>query len=404
MRDLFQSDAAISLPAMVAVQVVITMSAFAIPVVAPVAAVEIGIPALYVGGFTAVVYCTAMITGLFSVTILARLGTIRTAQLLLLLVGAGTACFTLATPVAALLGALAIGAGTGPMNPTGSHILARTTPPRWRPFVFSVKQCATPGGGMLAGVVVPPLLLAFDWRIALASVWLGALIVILAIQPARRRLDAKMPAPRPLTLGAILQPLRLVAGQKELRAVAIMGFIYAGAQVALAAYLVVYVTSEFDTPIGVAGMLYAVYSGCGIPIRVVWGALAERYVSSRTILLLTGLMMAAGFVMAAQFTAVWPIAALVAVSALLGVSANGWVGLFFVEAVRLAPPDMESEASAGAQFFAYGGIMSVPMVFGVIVGATGSYDIALYVLAALSLGAVIQLLLATPVPTRPSSG
>ncbi|MCG8546995.1 MAG: MFS transporter, partial [Alphaproteobacteria bacterium] len=355
MRDLLRSDAAVSLPAMVAVQAMITMSAFAIPVVAPVAADEIGIPALYVGGFTAVVYCTAMVTGLFTVTILARLGTIRTAQLLLLLVGAGTVCFTLATPLAALLGAIAIGAATGPMNPTGSHILARTSPPRWRAFVFSVKQCATPGGGMLAGVVVPPLLLAFDWKIALASVWLSALVVILLIQPARRRLDAKMPAPRPLTLGAVLQPLRLVVSRRELRAVAIMGFIYGGGQVALAAYLVVYVTSRFDTPIAVAGMLYAVFSGCGIPIRVVWGAMAERIVSSRTILLLTGMLMAVGFVLAAQFTAAWPVAAMVAVSALLGVSANGWVGLFFVEAVRLAPPDMESEASAGAQFFAYGG-------------------------------------------------
>ncbi|MCG8545704.1 MAG: MFS transporter, partial [Alphaproteobacteria bacterium] len=78
--------------------------------------------------------------------------------------------------------------------------------------------------------------------------------------------------------------------------------------------------------------------------------------------------------------------------------------LFFVEAVRLAPPDMESEASAGAQFFAYGGIMSVPMVFGAVVGATGSYEIAFYLLAALSVGAVVQLLLAKEARTKPGSG
>ena len=66
MRDLLRSDAALALPTMLAAQPIITMAAFAVPVAAPAAAPDIGVPVLYVGGFTSVVYCVAMTTGLFA--------------------------------------------------------------------------------------------------------------------------------------------------------------------------------------------------------------------------------------------------------------------------------------------------------------------------------------------------
>ena len=77
MRDLVRSDAAIALPSMLGAQMIITMAAFAVPVVAPVAAPEIGVPSLYVGGFTSLVYLIGMITGLFAGPLIARLGSIR---------------------------------------------------------------------------------------------------------------------------------------------------------------------------------------------------------------------------------------------------------------------------------------------------------------------------------------
>ena len=136
-----------------------------------------------------------------------------------------------------------------------------------------------------------------------------------------------------------------------------------------------------------AGALFAVFSFCGIPVRIFWGALAERVLSSRAILILTGCLMAAGFALTASFTREWPVWALGLVTALLGLSANGWVGLFFAEIVRLAPEDMAGDASGGGQFFAYGGIMSMPLAFGAIVAATGSYAVGFAILTALSLTA-----------------
>jgi nitrate/nitrite transporter NarK len=288
---------------------------------------------------------------------------------------------------------MVIGIGSGPMNPTGSFILAETTPPRWRAFVFSTKQCATPAGGMLAGVIVPAVLLWQGWQAAVGTVALAAVLVILLIQPARRRLDATRPPLRRFTVSAVVEPLKLILRQGELRAIAIMGYIYGGCQLTLASYLVVFTTERIDLSISTAGLLFAIFGFTGIPIRLFWGALAERVLSSRAILILSGLVMAGGFVMTANFSTAWPVWALTLVVALLGCSANGWVGLFFAELVRIAPEGMASEASSGGQFFAYGGITSMPLIFGGIVAATGSYGTGFYVLTALSLVATALLVL-----------
>lgn len=391
MRDLLRSDAVISLPTMFAGQLILTTAAYTLPVAAPAALPDMGVPAVFVGFFTSAIYLVAMTAGLFTGPLLSRLGTVRTMQCLLLAAFAGIVLFDLGWWVTAALGAMTIGLGSGPMNPSGSYILARTTPPRWRPFVFSVKQCATPAGGMLAGVVVPAVLVRYGWQAAVGTVALGAVLVILAIQPARRRLDAERPPPRRVSLGSVVEPIKLVLRVRELRAISVMGYIYAGCQLTLASYLVVYLTERLALPIATAGALFAVFSFCGIPVRIFWGALAERVLSTRAILILTGFLMAAGFALTASFTREWPVWALGLVTALLGLSANGWVGLFFAELVRIAPDDMAGDASGGGQFFAYGGIMSMPLVFGAIVAATGSYTVGFSVLTALSLGAAALL-------------
>jgi nitrate/nitrite transporter NarK len=391
MRDLLRSDAVIALPTMFAGQLILTMAAYTLPVAAPAALPDLGVPTVFVGSFTTAVYLVAMVAGLFSAPILSRLGPVRTMQGLLLAAILGVVLFDLGWAATAVLGAMAIGLGSGPMNPSGSYILARTTPPRWRAFVFSVKQCATPAGGMLAGVIVPAVLVRYGWQAAVGTVGLGAMLVILLIQPVRRRLDAvRLPARR-VTLASVAEPIKLVLRQRELRAISVMGYIYAGCQLTLASYLVVYMTERLGLTIAAAGGLFAIFSFCGIPVRIFWGALAERVLSSRSILILTGVMMAAGFVLAASFTQEWPVWAFALVIALLGVSANGWVGLFFAEIVRLAPEDMASDASGGGQFFAYGGIMSMPLIFGAIVAASGSYAVGFGVLTALSLLSVALL-------------
>jgi MFS family permease len=162
---------------------------------------------------------------------------------------------------------MVIGLGSGPMNPSGSYILARTTPPRWRAFVFSTKQCATPAGGMLAGIIVPAVLIWQGWQAAVGTVAVGAIVVILLIQPARRRLDAERPPRRRFSVTSVIEPIKLVLRHRELRAISLMGYIYGGCQLTLASYLVVYMTERLGLTIAAAG---------GLLERVCVGALNER--------------------------------------------------------------------------------------------------------------------------------
>lgn len=398
MRDLLRSDAMIALPTMFAAQSIMTMAAYAIPVVAPAAAPDIGISTVFVGGFTSLVYLIGMFCGLFSGALVIRFGTVRVMQTLLLLTAAGTAAFNLSTIATAIFCAVAIGMANGPMNPAGSHVLARTTPPRWRAFVFSAKQCATPMGGVLAGVAMPALLLAYDWKVAVGTVAVAAITVMILIQPTRTRLDVDRDRTHPVGTGSFLAPLRIAVSRPDLRALVIMGYIYAGAQVTFASYFVVFLTERVDLSIASAGFLYAIFNGCGIPIRLFWGAIAERVLSSRAILILTGFCMAAGFALTAQFDSAWLFAALSAVTALLGLSANGWVGLFFSEIVRIVPDDQAADASGGGQFFTYGGIMTMPLIFGGLVVSTGEYTWPFYLLAVLCFMGALQLLLTRPQP------
>ncbi len=380
---------------MFAGQVVITMAAYALPVVAPAAMPEMGMPTVYVGVFTASIYFVAMAAGLFTGQLLAHCGAVGAMQRLLLAVVVGALVFDLGHPATAVLGAMIIGVGSGPMNPVGSYVLARTTPPHWRALVFSVKQVATPTGGMLAGLVMPAVLLWQGWRAAVATLAVLALLAIALIQPARRLLDAGRPTRRPASLASIIAPISMILREPELRTLALAGYLFAGVQITLAAYLVVYLTERHGLAISAAGALFAIYGGCAIPARVIWGAIADRLMSTHAILMLCGMLMSAGFALVASFTPEWSFWSRALVIALLGCSANGWVGLFYAEIARIVPNDRVGDASGGAQFFVYGGIMSMPLLFGALVALTGSYTVGYAVLAALSLVAVALLLATT---------
>ena len=170
MRELVASGALRPLGAILLMHSAITTAGYAIPVIAPVAAPEIGLAPESVGFLVAAIYLAAMVTAPLSGIMVARTGPARLFQILLAGTAAGCALFTASTVVAAFVGVLVIGCATGPLNPLGSHVLTRASPVRWRAFVFSVKQCGTPAGGMIAGAALPPLTLAYGWQGAMLAI------------------------------------------------------------------------------------------------------------------------------------------------------------------------------------------------------------------------------------------
>jgi len=146
---------AVSVVLTLAIQSMVSMAVFTPPVLAPVAAMDLGLAASSAGISTALIYGAAAFAAPASGSFIARLGPMRTSQLCLVFVAVGISCMAIAHPLAAAVGAILIGFGYGPVTPSSSTILNERTPPNWRAFIFSLKQTGVPVGGALAGALVP---------------------------------------------------------------------------------------------------------------------------------------------------------------------------------------------------------------------------------------------------------
>ena len=65
----------------------------------------------------------------------------------------------------------------------------------------------------------------------------------------------------------------------------------------------------------------------------------------------------------------------------IGASSNGWVGLFFAELARLAPPGRAAEVAGGGQVLMYGGVFLTPILCAALLEATGRYGAVFTLLA-----------------------
>lgn len=361
------------LAATLGVQVLVSTAALTVPVMAPVAARAIGVSPTLVGVFVALVYGGGMVSSVASGDLVARYGAIRVSQCCLALCAAGLALAALGSGPAMAASGLIIGFGYGPVTPASSHILAKTTPPHLRSFMFSLKQTGVPAGGALAGAMVPPLVLLAGWQQAALAVAAACAVLALVAEPARALLDGDRVPDRRISLGAVLEPLRLVFAYPRIRELALVSFFFSAIQLCLTAYLVTFLTRDFALSLVAAGLVLSVAQGAGIGGRLLWGFLADRFFAARALLAFLGLGMGLASLATALFPHDWPLAALVAVGAAFGATAVGWNGVYLAEVVRLAPEGRAGAATGGALFFTYFGVVLGPPTFGAVVAATGSH-------------------------------
>ncbi len=385
MSSLLRRSTLAPLMSIFVMQALITMGAYGIAVLAPEAAGDIGLAAESVGFLTASVYVSAMVTGLASSWLMHGVGPTRTFQLLVICVGVGSCCFIASHPLFAFLGAILIGAGTGPMNPAGSHVLVQTAPPTLRPLFFSLKQCGTPAGGIAAGALLPLVAATYDWRAAFAILPLTA--IVLALLAPWGQMGGREPSQRPRAkLGAeVFSSISKASATQELLTVNLTGALLGACQLAVASYYVVYLVRHVGMSTIEAGQVFVAFHLTGIVTRVVLGLLAERYVRSQTLLTVLALIMAVAVGFATQFQPDSHWLFIYLVTAGLGISANGWVGLFFAELARLAPANETSTIAGGGQFIMYIGIVVGPLLFGTLLAISKSYQLCLMFFSALAL-------------------
>jgi MFS family permease len=355
------------------IQAMVSMALLVLPVMAPVVAQALGVSTTYTGLYIAVVYAGAITASLAAGAAVARFGAIRVSQVGLLLCAAGLALCAVPSTPAIALGAFLIGLGYGPITPASSHLLALTTPAHRMSLVFSVKQTGVPLGGVLAGAVVPSLLLLTGWQGALLAAAVANLLCAALAQPLRQALDADRNPALPLALGNLAQPVRLVLSHPALTMLAGCSFVFSSVQLSLTGYLVVYLHQTLAYSLVAAGLALSLSQAAGVAGRIVWGWVADRGLGARTMLALLGAGMIASTLATALLQPTLPMPLVLGILVAFGASAIGWNGVYLAEVARQAPPGKASIATGGTLAFTFFGVVLGPPVFGGISGLFDSY-------------------------------
>lgn len=375
-----------------AIQSLVAWALLTLPVMAPEVARALTVSPAYVGIYVAVVYAGAMFASLAAGAAVARYGAIRVSQAGLFLCAIGLALCAVPSLPLIVAGALMIGLGYGPVTPASSHLLARTTTPENMSLVFSLKQTGVPLGGMLAGAIVPGLMLLTSWQTALLLVALACLSCAALAQPLRADLDGDRDASRTLSMGHLGKPIRMVLSHRALSTLAICSFFFSATQLSLVTYLVTYLYDSLAYGLVAAGFALSVAQTAGIGGRVFWGYVADRWLGARHMLAVLGALMAMSAVATALLGPSMPVPLVWVILALFGASAIGWNGVYLAEVARQAPKGQASVATGGTLAFTFLGVVLGPPLFGALSGLFGSYRAGYAALAIPTMACCILLL------------
>ena len=369
--------------ATLAVQTLATMAVFSLPSAAPEVVRDLGVDGGLVGLFVSVIYGVAVASAMFSPGFIHRYGAVRVSQVILLSTAAMLAITAGGTLVCVGLGALAIGVGYGATAPAATHLLVPQTPPRIFNMVMSIRQIGVPLGGVLGALIVPPLVLAFGWRWAMAVQVVPVLVLAILLQVPRRRWDANAdPGYRILGRG-LLNPLRLLTQDAAIRRLSVASFVYSGIQLSFIAFMTVHLTSAAGFDLLGAGRALAVYQICGAVSRPIWGWVADKFLPPSRMLGLQGLGMAGAATAAGAFGPAWPVWLVLVVCGIAGATASGYTGLAFAEYARLGGARRTEATGLGAAVM-FTGVMLIPSTMGFTLTVTGNYMLCFGVLAAMA--------------------
>ena len=372
--------------ATLAVQTLATMAVFSLPAAAPEVVRDLGVDGGLVGLFVSMIYGVSVASAMFSPGFIRRYGAVRVSQVILVAAAAMLGITSGGTLACVGLGALAIGVGYGATAPAATHLLVPQTPPRIFNLVMSIRQIGVPLGGILGALIVPPLVLAFGWRWAMAVQVVPALVLTGLLEIPRRRWDADRDPGYRILGRSLLSPLRLLGEDAAIRRLSVASFVYSGIQLCFIAFMTVHLTSAAGFDLLGAGRALAVYQVCGAVSRPIWGWVADKFLSPSRMLGLQGLIMAGASVATGAFGTGWPVWLVLLVCGVAGATASGYTGLAFAEYARLGGSRRTEATGLGAAMM-FTGVMLIPSTMGFTLTATSNYMLcftALAVLAAIS--------------------
>jgi MFS family permease len=356
-----------------------------LPVLAPYVALSAGVAPNRIGEMAGVMFLGAMVANLLAAQLVAVFGALRTIQVGAGIAAAGLLLAQYGTWPAIIGSAVVIGLGYGVGVPSASHILARHTAASQRGLVFSIKQSGVPVGGLLAGMVLPAIAVAADWRWAVTSAAAICLIVAVAAELARSRLEGGQP-PRTATLRSLrlrIPMLTALRSHDDLTWLTYSGFAAAAMQGAVFALLVAFLVSTGNFDIVTAGFAFAAMHFSGAAARILLGIVSDRLLPAQS--LLAGLAVLGGSAIMTLAMGAGQLAqpAVFVLAVVIGATVSGWNGVYLAEVAHLSPPDRVGETTASSVALVFLGYIVGPLLASFVVGATASYTLAFGLLATL---------------------
>jgi MFS family permease len=374
-----------------AVQALATFSVFALPTLAPKAAVAFGVAPQWIGYQVSVIYIAAALMSGYAGVIVRRYGPCTASLAALAICICGLLGLSTGTMAITVAGSALIGIGYGLTNPAAAQLLFKYAPPGRRNLIFAIKQAGVPIGGMIAASVLPRLSESIGWQGAIAASTLAFAFVAVPLWDKRARWDEDADPNAGLNDGA-LAGLTLVWQNELLRSLAFTGLCFAGFQVCLIAFAVTMLATEFGWTLVEAGLIAALMQVAGITGRLIWSLAADRFGQGLTILSIVGSMATVFALATSVMTPAWPTTALVLVLFGFGFSIIGWNGVYMAQTARISGSKDVGIATGGVLMFNFAGVIVAPASFGLISKTTGSIAATFGLFALLPLVGTLLLL------------
>jgi MFS family permease len=379
------------LAATLLLQVVVAFLSRVAPTIAPYLMVEAGLPSSAIGHLSAVGTLGSMAFMLAGAPLIRRAGSIRILQVGTVIAAVGAVLFLVPHAAAAILAVALIGVGYGPSPAAGSDILNRYAPADRRNLIFSIKQAGVPMGGIVAGLVLPPVLLGFGIAGVVACCVILGILAVALVEPVRAEIDAERQTAQRIDFASIFAadnltaPLRAVTRSAAISRMAWAGACFAVSQGTWMAFFVTYLVVRLDYSLASAGIMFALLQATGVAGRIILGWIADRLQAGTLVLAVAGVASALCSTGLASAETDWPRSLLIALVAISGIAVSSWNGVQMAEIVRATPAAEIHTTVAGATMVIFVGYVVGPALFSVLIGMTGRYDLGFIAVAGIAL-------------------
>jgi MFS family permease len=380
------------LAATLAVQTLATMALYSLPAVAPEVARDLHVNGTLVGSFVATAYGVGILSALLSPGMVRKYGGVRATQAVLLAAAGMLLLAAFGSGVTGLaLAAVVLGIGYGAAAPASTHLLVPQTPQPVFNLVMSLRQIGVPFGGVMAALILPPLVPAIGWRGALLAELGPVLLLMLLMEPPRKRWDSDREPARRVLGRTLWQPFALLS-ESRFRRLSVAAFVYAGLALCLVAFMTVQLTTVVGLTLVQAGQVLAAYQIAGSVSRPIWGWIADRLLTPAQTLAVLGVGMAACSLLTGLYAPGWPTGAILANALFAGCTAGGYTGVAYAEYAALGGTRRTEATGLGTAILFAGG-MAVPPIFGAAVTALEGYRTSYLIGAACALASGVLLAL-----------